>query len=452
MQSALHDALTGLPSRALFADRVDHTAARARPRGDSRYAVLYLNLDRFQLINDSLGHAAGDQLLIAVANRLIACLAPSDTVARVGGDEFTILLEDVDSRDEATHVADRILESLQHSFHVVDAGDSATHEVFVGASIGIAIGGAEESAAAQDLLRDADTALHRAKADGGNRHQVFDSAMHQHAVRLLQMENDLRRAIERGEFELNYQPIVQVSTGRITAFEALIRWNHPERGRVMPADFISVAEETRLICPIGEWVLNQACRQAARWRREIPSAGDVAVSVNLSARQFAQPDLDSQIRSALGAAGLPAHCLILEITESVVMDNAQHAAVVLQRLKNLGVKVNIDDFGTGYSSLACLHRFPADTMKIDRSFVSRLDGNPDHLEILRTIVMLAHNLNMTVTAEGVETEAQFAQLQELSCESTQGYLFSKPLPAESATDLLRNAGNGGKRMTLRASA
>jgi diguanylate cyclase (GGDEF)-like protein len=438
MQAGMIDALTGLPNRALFNDRLHHAAARGERRRDCTYAVLHLDVDRFKLINDSLGHLAGDQLLIALADRLAACLRPSDTLARVGDDEFTILLEEVEGDQQMIGVADRILEMLNSPFHVhADPGaPGAVHELFVTASIGIAIAGKPAPGAARDLLRDADTALCRAKALGKNRHQLFDADMHQRAVSLLQMETDLRRAVEGRQFELHYQPIVQMESGRITAFEALIRWRHPGRGLIMPADFIPVAEETGIICPIGKWVLNEACRQAAQWRRQFPEAGDIAVAVNLSARQFTQADLDQQIQAALGASGLPARCLILEITESVVMDNAQYAAGVLRRLKSLGVKMNIDDFGTGYSSLACLHQFPVDTMKIDRSFISRLDGRAESGEILRTIIALAHHLHLTVTAEGVETEAQFAQVRQLDCESIQGFLLSRPLPAAGATDLL----------------
>jgi diguanylate cyclase (GGDEF)-like protein/PAS domain S-box-containing protein len=445
LSEALRDALTGLPNRALFMDRLERAVARGRRGEGVRCAVLFLDMDRFKVVNDSLGHQAGDQLLIDFAKRLSTCLRPGDTVARLGGDEFTVLLEDVQSEAEATHVADRMLASLKSSFQVCG------RDMIVTASIGIALSGTD-STRPQDLLRDADTAMYRAKAAGRNRHQLFDAAMHQRAVKLLDTENDLRRAVERNEFELHYQPIVEIGTGRIKAFEALVRWRRPERGLVMPGEFISLAEETGLITSIGKWVLNEACRQTAAWHREIPNRADVGIAVNLSAKQFTQPDLREQIKEALRRTGLPAESLILEITESVVMVNAEHAAEVLRNLKALGLRVNIDDFGTGYSSLAYLQKFPVDTMKIDRSFISRLDGTAENTEIVRTIVTLAHNLSMTVTAEGVETDMQLEYLARMACENSQGFLMSRPVNALAAGELLRNPANPIARARLRASA
>ena len=445
LNEALHDALTGLPNRALFIDRLERAVARGRRDDRVHCAVLFLDMDRFKVVNDSLGHQAGDQLLIDFAHRLSSCLRPGDTVARLGGDEFTVLLEEVCSESEATQVADRMLAALKSDFQVCG------RDMVVSASIGIALSSGE-GVRPQDLLRDADTAMYRAKAAGRNRHQVFDSAMHQRAVKLLDTENDLRRAVERDEFELHYQPIVEIETGRIKAFEALVRWRRPDRGLVMPGEFISVAEETGLITSIGRWVLNEACRQTAVWQAEIPGRSDIAIAVNLSAKQFTQPDLCEQVQEALRKAKLRAESLILEITESVVMVNAEQAAAVLRRLKSLGARVNIDDFGTGYSSLAYLQKFPVDTMKIDRSFITRLDGSAENTEIVRTIVTLAHNLSMTVTAEGVETEAQLEHLAGMACENSQGYLLSKPLAATAAAELLRNPTALISRRRLRASA
>ncbi|HUB27138.1 MAG TPA: EAL domain-containing protein [Tepidisphaeraceae bacterium] len=446
LQEALRDSLTGLPNRALFMDRLERAVVRGRREGEKRCAVLFLDMDRFKVVNDSLGHQAGDQLLVDFANRLAGCLRPGDTVARLGGDEFTVLLEDVHSESEAMQIADRMLASLKHEFQV------SAREVFVTASIGIALSGIGDSSRPQDLLRDADTAMYRAKAAGRNRHQLFDAAMHQRVVKLLDTEHDLRRAIERGEFELHYQPIVRIDTGLITAFESLIRWRRPDVGLVMPGEFISVAEETGLITSIGKWALYEACRQMAAWHNELPKHRDVKIAVNLSAKQFAQPDLCEQIQDALRRSGLAAGALILEITETVVMDNAEQAAAVLRRLKALGARVNIDDFGTGYSSLAYLQKFPVDTMKIDRSFISRLDNGDENQEIVRTIVTLAHNLNMTVTAEGVETESQMQHLATMACENSQGFLLSKPLSAADARQLLADPAMAIGKLRLKASA
>jgi diguanylate cyclase (GGDEF)-like protein/PAS domain S-box-containing protein len=431
---ALRDSLTELPNRSLFMDRLGQAVARARRGQQWRYAVLFLDLDRFKVINDSLGHLAGDELLVAFAARLKTCLRPGDTVARMAGDEFTLLLEGVGSAPDATRVADRALESLKTPFRL------GGHEVFVTVSIGIVIGGAEY-ADPQDILRDADTALYRAKALGKNRHQVFDAAMHQRALELLQLENDLRRAVERQEFELHYQPIMDIASGKVRAFEALIRWRHPVRGLILPGEFIALAEETGLILPIGRWVINEACRQAAQWRAECGENGNVSVAVNLSARQLGQPDLSEQIQTALRETGLPADRLIVEITESVVMEDPQQTAAILRGLKELGVRVNIDDFGTGYSSLAYLQNFPVDTMKIDRGFIARME-TCENDAIVRTIVTLAHTLNMTVTAEGIETESQLTRLKEMNCESGQGYLLGKPICAAATGELL--AAGGGR--------
>jgi diguanylate cyclase (GGDEF)-like protein/PAS domain S-box-containing protein len=428
LRDALQDGLTGLPNRLLFTDRLERSLTRIDRDQFHQFAVLFLDIDRFKGINDSLGHGVGDQLLMAFAGRLASCLRPSDTVARLGGDEFTVLLEDPHEPDDAVTVATRILEALKTPFNL------SSQEVFVTASIGIALSSTGYSRP-QDVLRDADTAMYRAKAMGKARFQIFDSAMHLGAVKLLQIENDLRRAIDRCEFELHYQPIVGIDNCALRGFEALIRWRHPERGLIAPADFIPVAEETGMIVPIGRWVLQEACRQAADWQMTFPNQ-PICVSVNISGRQFSQPDLVDQVTSALRQSKLKPVHLILEITESVVMQNPEVTITMLGRLKDLGVQLNIDDFGTGYSSLSYLQRFPVDTIKIDRSFVTRMSERAENAEIVRTIVSLAHNLNMKVTAEGIETPEQLSKLQELHCESGQGFLLSRPLSATAVAEML----------------
>ncbi|HYY98953.1 MAG TPA: EAL domain-containing protein, partial [Pyrinomonadaceae bacterium] len=429
LHDAFHDALTGLPNRALFMDHVKMAIQRSRRSGDRLFAALFLDLDRFKIVNDSLGHMVGDQLLVGIAHRLEACLRPGDTVARLGGDEFTILLEDLSENEDAIDVARRVQEAVTQPFNI------GGHEVFTTASIGIALSttGYER---AEDLLRDADTAMYRAKMQGKKRHVVFDKAMHDRAMELLQLETDLRRAIQRREFFLHYQPIVSLETGKVASFEALVRWRHPERGLVMPGEFITVAEETGLIIPLGQWVLGEACRQMREWQKHYKIDEDVTVSVNLSSRQFSQADLTEQVASVLRETGLPAHSLKLEITESMVMENIDTAIDMLTQLRNLGVGISIDDFGTGYSSLSYLHRFPIDTLKIDRSFVTQMTDNTENAEIVRTIVTLARSLGMNVIAEGVETAAQLTQLRDLGCDFGQGYLFSKAVGAPAALDLV----------------
>ncbi len=435
---AFHDALTGLPNRALFVDHLKMALSRAVRTPHFQYAVLFLDLDRFKLINDSLGHMAGDRLLIEIGRRLESCLRPGDTVARLGGDEFTILLEDIADVGEAINVAERIKCELGLPFHLASGGDGATarlHEVFTTTSVGIAHSGQGYSRP-EDVLRDADTAMYRAKAQGKTRHEVFDPAMHVHAANLLQLETDLRRAVERQEFVVYYQPIVSLETGKIASFEALVRWQHPQHGFVSPAEFIPLAEETGLIVPLGLFVLNEACRQMKAWQKVYDLPNDVTMSVNLSGKQFAQADLIGSIKDVLEQTELAAQSLKLEITESIVMHNIETAADSMHQLRALGVTLSIDDFGTGYSSLSYLHRFPISTLKIDRSFVSQMSGNNENTEIVRTIVMLAQNLGMDIVAEGVETQEQLAQLQSFNCEYGQGYLFSRPTNAETAATLL----------------
>jgi len=424
LHDAFHDALTGLFNRELFLERLERAAERTR-RTRELFAVLFLDLDRFKVLNDSLGHAIGDQLLVVLGQRLASCLRPTDTIARHGGDEFTILLEDCGAAMAATRVAERIQEELALPFRL------GSHEVFSTASIGIALSTSGYDRAG-DLLRDADTAMYRAKALGRARYEMFDREMHSRAVALLRLENDLRRAVERQEFHLCYQPIVWLETGRVAGLEALVRWRHPQRGVVLPAEFIRVTEETGLIEPLGHWILQEACRQIGVWQRQFPAEPALSMSVNCSGKQFMQPDLIRHVEQVLEQTGVDGSCLGLEITESVIMENAESAIALLLQLRARRVRLHIDDFGTGYSSLNSLRTLPVDTLKIDRSFVSGLGQVGQSREIVRAIVTLAHTMGMEVVAEGVETEEQLAELRALGCEYGQGYLFARPMEPEAA--------------------
>jgi diguanylate cyclase (GGDEF)-like protein len=422
--AAFHDTLTNLPNRALLAENLKFVIERAKQHEDYQFAVLFLDLDRFKNVNDSLGHSIGDQLLIAMARRLEHCIREVDMVARLGGDEFAILLDGITDASVATTMAGRIQEKLQAPFNL------SGHEVFTTTSIGIAMSstGYDHPEA---MLRDADTAMYRAKAQGKACYEVFHKGMHTRAVYLLQMENDLRRALDREELQVYYQPIVSLENGQLAGFEALLRWQHPERGFISPVDFISLAEDTGLIVPIGMWILKRACRQLAKWQWQSPANRQLFMSVNLSSKQLAQSALVDQIRDTLEETHVDPRHLKLEITESAVMENAETAAQLMRRLKALGVQLSIDDFGTGYSSLGYLHRFPVDILKVDRSFIGRIGEAAENIEIVRTIVSLAENMGMQVVAEGVETLSQLRQLRRLNCQYGQGYLFSRPVDAAS---------------------
>ncbi len=429
LHGALHDALTNLPNRVLFMDRLEQAIKHRHRDPAVTFAVLFLDLDRFKVINDSLGHSIGDQLLIELAKRLQRSVRESDTIARLGGDEFAILLDEISSEDDAQRAAERIQKSLSQPFII------AGHEVFTTASIGIALGssGTREP---HELLRDADIAMYRAKALGAT-HSVFDNSMHEIAVKRLEIENYLRRALQNHEFKLHYQPIVNLADGGLAGFEALLCWQQPERGMVSPAEFLPVAEETGLIIEIGDWVLHEACRQMADWERRFPTVANLSVSVNLSATQFMVGNLAQQIVGIIAKMGLSVERLKLEITESTIMASTDLAAQVLAELRVKGVKVLLDDFGTGYSSLSYLHRFPLDTLKIDRSFIRHMGIKQHNTEIVQTIIALARNLKLDVIAEGVENSAQLKQLKDLACDFAQGYLFAPALSADEAETWLK---------------
>ena len=433
-KQAFRDSLTGLPNRALFMDRLSHGLMRARRRHE-HLAVLFLDLDRFKVVNDTLGHAVGDHLLVEVSHRLSGSMRPGDTVARLGGDEFGLLLEDVADVETADAVALRIEEELAKPL-LFDG-----REVFITASIGISLSSARIGSP-EDMLRDADHAMYHAKAKGKARHEVFDIGMSAPALDRMALEMDLRTAISRHEFRLHYQPILQLDTGRITEVEALIRWQHEKRGLLQPDAFIGLTEETGLIVPIGQWVLSEACRQARVWQLEFPSDPPLVMSVNLSAKQFQNPSLVQEVTQALTESGLDAASLKLEITESVVMQDAPATLAKLKELKDLGIRLAIDDFGTGYSSLGYLKSFPVNTLKIDRCFVRGLSGAGGDSAIVRAVITVARSLNMDVTAEGIETDQQRLELTALGCDRGQGFLFAGPADAEHMSPLLAISKNG----------
>lgn len=425
---AMHDPLTDLPNRTLFLNCLEETLQDTQKYPNQSFALLFLDCDRFKAINDSLGHLVGDQFLVAIAKRFQRCVG-DQLLARLGGDEFTILLKNVSSVQQATEIAGAIQRSLLEPFHIGD------NEFFVSASIGIVMSSPEYQQPTE-MLRDADTAMYRAKALGKARHIVFNASMHEDVQSTLQLETDLRRAIERQEFILNYQPIVALDTGMITGFEALVRWISPELGFISPGKFIPLAEDTGLIIPLGEWVLREACRQLNEWQSNHVTDIPLTMSVNLSVKQFSQPNLIETIDQILAETQLPAECLKLEITESAIMENSDSAAKILDQLRDRQIHLSIDDFGTGYSSLSYLHRFPVNTLKVDRSFVCRLDTADDNVAIVQAIVTLAQTMGMDVVAEGIETTEQQLQLENLGCEYGQGYLFCRPVNAETASEML----------------
>ncbi len=431
VHDALHDVLTGLANRALLMQRLGNVFEKAKQHQDYQFAVLFLDLDRFKLVNDSLGHRIGDRLLIELSRRLEKCVRSSDTVARLGGDEFAILLDNIKDVNSATEIADRVKNELALPFNL------GGHEMFAATSIGIAISSSDYEQAEQ-LLRDADTAMYYAKSQGKARHEIFDSNMHSQAMAALQLETDLRRAIERQELQLHYQPIVSLKTAKITGFEALLRWNHTDLGFVSPMKFIPIAEETGLIIPLGQWVMSEACKQLHFWQLQFPQE-EITMSVNFSSKQFALPNVVGAIKEIIKLHNLQPNQIHLEITESVLVENTQEIAQVLKQLKSLGIILCLDDFGTGYSSLSYLHRFPIDILKIDRSFIMGMSANDDDnskIEIIQTIIALAENMNIKVVAEGVETKEQLAKLRALKCQYGQGYLFSRPVDKQAIEGLL----------------
>lgn len=430
---ATHDALTGLPNRARFMSKLEQALKTAYENPEYKVSVLFIDLDRFKVVNDSLGHMIGDQLLIGIAERLRECLRPSDMVARLGGDEFTIMVAGKYEAKEVIRIAERIQEKFLIPF------DLSGHEVYSSASIGI-LHATENHRLPEDLMRDADTAMYQAKRAGKARHEVFDQDMHEAVKEILKLETDLRRAVEKDEFYINYQPIYSLVTEKIEGFEALARWNHTTFGDIQPSKFIPLAEEIGLIDTLGEHILRKACMQMHSLKDSMPDSELLMLSVNLSCKQFANPNLVTKIKRILEDTGFPGNKLKLEITESVFFEHQEKAVEMLHQLRETGIEINIDDFGTGYSNLNYLMKLPISTLKIDRSFISPMQSNGGNTEIVRTIVMLARNLGMKVIAEGVETKAQLDELKKLNCEGAQGYFFAAPMSFEKVQFFLNENG------------
>jgi diguanylate cyclase (GGDEF)-like protein len=434
---ALHDGLTGLPNRLLLLDRLEQVMARAKRQDDYHFALLFIDLDRFKVINDSLGHVVGDRLLVAIASKLQDCVRTDDTVARLGGDEFIILLDNIKTEQVAIKIAQRINQELKTPV------DIEGQKVFTTASIGIAFNSSFDRSPVE-LLRNADLAMYEAKAQGKSCHAIFQPMMHHRAHTLLELETNLRGALERREFLLHYQPIVSLANGDLVGFEALVRWLHPQKGLIPPSAFIPVAEETGLIVPIGRWILFESCHQLAIWQRYHPQAASWKMNVNLSGRQLKQGDLIDQIDFILDKTGIEGKNLKLEITESTLMKNTEFINYIFNQLIEREIQISIDDFGTGYSSLSYLHYLPVNTLKIDRSFINRMTLDEENLKIVEAIITLAHHLQIDVTAEGVETKEQLDKLRLLGCEFGQGYLFSRPLEAQAVGTLF-----GGTEVELK---
>jgi diguanylate cyclase (GGDEF)-like protein/PAS domain S-box-containing protein len=426
---ALHDALTGLPNRTLFLERLQAAFRNAQRADGVSFAVCYLDFDRFKLVNDSFGHSVGDKLLIEVAGRLRSLVPNGDGIARLGGDEFAILVENIRDADEAVETSERIRNEMARPFDLGECRIQST------VSIGIAPWSRHYDLP-ESLIRDADTALGEAKHAGRDRCEVFSAEMREAAVRFLENDTDMRGAAERGEFRSFFQPIVDLRTGNLAGFEALIRWEHPERGLVSPGEFVDIAEETGLIFPIGEWMLRQSCRQLSAWQAAYPEARSLWVAVNVSAKQFMQADIENIVARLIDETGISPECLKLELTETVMAGNLAHVATVMSKLKRLGVRLSIDDFGTGYSSLSNLHLLPLDTLKIDRSFVNHMNNSSENREIIKTVLSLASSLKLDVIAEGVETEEQLEQLRALGCDYGQGFFFAPPLDGPAAEALI----------------
>jgi PAS domain S-box-containing protein len=445
--NALHDALTNLPNRELFLDRVRHALTLSQRHPSYKFAVLFIDIDQFKVFNDSLGHTTGDELLVQIGRRLSTSLRGADVIsrsgltdamqsapgeeglARLGGDEFTVLLEDIRDSSDAIRVAERIQKRLETAFSV------ASQDIVITASIGIAFSAASY-ADSEEVVRDAEIAMYRAKQDGKGSCRVFDNAMHAFAVKRLRLETDLRKALDAGEFRVHYQPIVSLQTEKIVSFEALSRWQRPE-GLVPPLEFIGIADETGIILPMNRMLLRESCEQLRSWHAQFPSDPPLMISVNITPKQFAQPDLASQIGTVLDEIGIPPQNLDVEITETIAMGDADRSSLVLTELKKLGVHLSIDDFGTGYSSLSRLQGFPVDALKIDRAFISKI-GDAEGCEIVRIIIMLAHNLGLSVVAEGVETAEQAEQLKQLDCELAQGYFFARPADQQSILGFIKS--------------
>ena len=441
---AFYDGLTNLPNRALFLDRLQRAIAVSVRHSDFRFAVLFIDIDEFKVFNDSLGHKAGDDLLVQIARRLTACLRNTDTISRPGGDEFMVLAEELHDPSDAIRLSDRIQQRLAVPFNV------DKHEIVISASIGVVFG-SRTIAEASDVLRDAEIAMYRAKRAGKARCEVFDRAMQAEAVKRLQLETDLRKGLEFNEFRVYYQPLVSLKKGEIVGFEALSRWQRPQ-GLVMPGEFIKVADEIGLTLPINHRLLREACQQVCRWQALVRDKSPLSISTNITARQFAQPDLAAQTGEILKQTGIDPRRVHLEITENIAMADPQRSAVVLSELKALGVRLSIDDFGTGYSSLSRLRQFPVDILKIDRAFIAGIDHDQETREIVKIIVMLAHSLGLEVVAEGIERQEQLSELKRLGCELGQGYLFSKPADAASVEQLLTSRQPSRSATSTRAGA